>query len=305
MATGSTSEPIENAIDIKDIEIHLKKQPIASIYENCNEKDNSIALILMCVVDFSIQRDARNLYDRMKNVNPKLMSQLLQFHSYSMFTYYDYQMNKTKLGKLVFQCSHCQLIGPVACILTHLAINHNIHLPGSVCVYCKHKEFRRHFDDNTFDECYKKYILKNDIKWDENVCSIIYDFYDVLKRLAVTLNVCVSRQHGYAAKGRASVEKLNQDYGKDFPTECTVFNQKTPQSKATSKNVLTQFQTLFKVFVDIVSYQYGGNRTSRLTQTQPTRKDVIVINDNDDGDSRAPLEQPMDLSHVESSVNCI
>lgn len=287
-------------MEINIIANYLKNLPIAPIFDSSHEKDNLIALKLMCVVNFYMQRDHRKLYERM-NAYPKLKSQLLEFHSYSHFTYYDYQVNKTKLGKSVFQCTYCDLVGPTANIMTHLAISHNIHTASKICVYCKRKNFRNHFYESSFDECYQNYILKNHIEWDGIVCGIICDFYDLLKLMSKVLNVCINRQHNYAAKGRTSVEKLNLDYGKDFPSECTVFYQKSLRSKVAYKNVSTQSATLCKVYNEIISYMFGGNRASRLALPATILSDdnAVIISDNEE---ETKSEQSINLSRSVVSV---
>lgn len=161
-----------------------------------------------------------------------------------------------------------------------------------MCVYCKHKEFKAHFDNGTFDECYNNYIAKNLIEWDEVVCGIIRVFYDTLKEISKKLG----------AKGVPKVEKLSQNYGDDFPM-VTVFHRKAQQFKVNTKNVSVKLAALLKEYDYVISFLYGGNKTSRfvVTQTAINKDNSIVISDSDE-DNDTHSRPPTRRRRIESTV---
>lgn len=246
-------------IEIIDIEefnteataAHLQKGPFASIFEYSNEKTNPIALKLMCIIDYNTQR--MELYQRMLAADPKLLTQLMQFHSYGLFKYYDYQVDQV-IGKHVLKCKFCELIGPYRCIATHLAINHDTHIELTRCAYCNRIELKKHFGEDLLHKCYAKYLQQNAIQLDETVCSIVSDFYGMLKEIAVKFKISTDRK--WAGKG--------PDY----------------------KNISKRCDALDREFNRVISNLYGGNNASRLLQQSinSNGNDSIIISSDDDGD---------------------
>lgn len=184
--------------EIDYITEYLRTRPIAPILERSVEKDNLIALKFM--LDYEMEQ--RKLYRRIQNINSAslLMMQLMQFHSFESFRFYDYVV-KQEVNKLVLQCSSCGLIGPYASMQTHMAINHNVHIASKMCGYCNCVELREHFDNNTIGRCLVNYLNERNIsEWDTNVCNIVAEFYDILRNIAEKFSIITTRRKNYAAK---------------------------------------------------------------------------------------------------------
>lgn len=260
------------------IEIHLSKRPIARILNQSNENNDSIALRLMCIIDYYMEE--RHLYSRIaKTQCPKLLVQLLKFHTFVSFKYYDYRASR-KVGDNVLRCKFCDLVGPYTYILTHMAINHNAHIGLKMCAYCNREELKTHFNNETFDKCYNHYLQRHVVTRDDEIFEIVASFYALIKEISEKLNVCTVRNHAYAGTGYTAIEKIAHKYGRDFPTDCIIFQQRNFEKPIRD-------ETLQKEFVRVISFMYGGNHISRLMRKIETRTDenVIVISDDDDDDS--------------------
>lgn len=85
---------------------HLMSRPIASIVENSKERCNEIALKLMCIVDYRLEK--LKLYPEMEAIS-KLTEQLLKFHSFGSFNYFNYKMPYNMFGTKVLKCKNCEL----------------------------------------------------------------------------------------------------------------------------------------------------------------------------------------------------
>lgn len=274
--------------NIQAIAQHLQKGPFAPIFDQSSEKDDHVALKFMCIVDYKTQR--WDLYNRIKD-NPKLLGQLMQFRSYGRFKYYDYQAGH-EMGKRVLKCKFCELIGPYGCILSHMAINHNTHIGVKVCNYCNRIDLRKHYDDNSLQQCYGNYLQQHDIQWNESVCLIVSDFYAMLKTLSQKFKINTVRNHVFAALGFSSVERLDRGYDSDIDETVKVFKNRTPQM--TSKNISGRLDEVDKEFKRVISVMYGGNNASRLWQQAADGNSIggietIVVSDSeeeDDGGSR-------------------
>lgn len=257
------------------IAIHLSKRPIALVLERSSEKTNPIALQLMCIIDYYMEE--RHLYARIsKTQNPKLLMQLMKFHTYISFKYYDYRASR-KIGDKILRCKFCNLIGPYAYILTHMAVNHNAHIGLKLCAYCNRQELKIHFNDGLFEHCYDHYIRKQQMIKDDEICEIVAAFYSLIKEIAEKLNICTVRNHAYAGTGYTSIAKIAQKYGRDFPSDCIIFQQRNFEKPIKS-------DTLQKEFVRVISFMYGGNRISRLVSNVETATDenIIVISDDEE-----------------------
>lgn len=126
--------------DIARITSHLCGRPIARIFEQSREKDTAVALKLMCILDFHIDRS--NLYTQIQATNPKLLAQLMKFHTFASYRFFDYAVNKD-FAKRILRCKFCDLVGRHANILSHMAINHNCHIGLKMCVYCNRVELKK------------------------------------------------------------------------------------------------------------------------------------------------------------------
>lgn len=276
------------AIDIENFNIestaqHLQKGPFAPIFEQSDEKDNPIALKLMCIVDYYAQR--WDLYTSIQGSNSlKLLQQLMQFRSYGSFKYYDYPAS---MGKRVLQCKFCDLTASYGLILTHMAINHNAHIGMTMCNYCNSTELKRHFDQNSMGECYANYIQRNGIEVNETVCKIVVDFYAMLKKISDKFKITTVRNNTFTGKGYSVVERLDRDYDSDVDQHVTVYTSRTPMNK--KKTITGHLAELDREFGRVISNLYGGNNASRLMQQQQQQpanavgSETIVISDDDDG----------------------
>lgn len=282
-------------LNINVIAEHLQKGAFASIFRNSTEKDRSdpTALKLMCIVDYNTQR--LELYERMQAAYPKLMTHLMQFHSYGLFKYYDYLVGH-EIGKRVLQCKFCELIGPYGLILTHISINHDAHIGLKTCVYCNRTDLKKHFSDDSLPECYSNYLQRNSIQWDENVCTIVFEFYDMLKEISAKFDISTIRHHGFAGKGHGTVERLSGGYDSDIDDKVTVYKNRS--SKMKFKNISGRSSALNQMFKRVMTNLYGSN-FSRLFQRPATDpKDAIVISSDDDDAAAAATVNPAQLRSV-------
>lgn len=256
---------------IEQLAVHLARRPIAPIFEKSNEKNNEVALKFMCLVDFYAAE--RKIYNAI-NQHPKLLSQLMQFHSYGSFIYYNYQLNRV-VSECLLQCKFCELTGPIGCIMAHMAINHNAHVGVKMCVYCNRKELNAHIHDGTLKKCYDSYIdLYGIVASNIKTSKILVEFFKLMKNLADTLGVLIIRSDTFGGVGYARVEQVERCYGPDFPRTCKVFSH-----KGTSKKIdRAQLETYFKMVIEFI---YGSNG---IGGPQPPENDTSIIISDDDGD---------------------
>lgn len=185
--------------EINRISAYLHTRPIAPILEQSDEKENLIALKVMCVLDFEMEQN--HLYDRIQNAKrDTLMMQLMQFHTFQSFKFYEYNV-KREIKQFALRCTACGLLGPYACILSHMAINHDLHIGLKMCLYCDRVQLQKHFDNNSLERCYRSYLREQNItENDTNVCKIVTEFYDLLKKISEKFSIITTRNHNYAAK---------------------------------------------------------------------------------------------------------
>lgn len=129
---------------------------IAPVFDKLREfeKNDETALKFMSIVDYDFVKG--DLYDRIQATNqPKLLHELLGFHSYKSFVYYNY-IDSVHFDEKYLKCRNCEFFGPYALTLTHMAINHNIHNGFKQCAYCNHENLDKHFQENSFYGCYMK-----------------------------------------------------------------------------------------------------------------------------------------------------
>lgn len=269
--------------EIDRISTHLRGRPIAQIYEQCNEKDDIKALKLLCILDFKLEQ--LGLYTKINATNPKLLKLLMGFHTFASFKYYDYAVKK-EIGTRILRCKFCDLVGPYARILSHMAMNHNTHIGVKICDYCKRVDLEKHFEDNTLEQCYQNYIQRykwEDHEWNENVCEIVTKFFWMLKKLADKFNASSVRQKSFTGRGYSSVERLSQNYGDDFPNECLVFKQ---PAKKNLKNFTTS------IAFDIEFKQIMSHFCSETDNVHPIQRvqtsEAMAI---DEQQQNIPLDQ--------------
>lgn len=256
---------------------HLLTRPIAPMLEHLGEteKNDEIALKFMCVVDYDVTR--KSLYERISDTKfPKLFNELLGFHSYKSFQYYDYVGNNHFSGKFL-QCkfAQCQFFGPYTLVLTHMAINHNMHYGFKLCAYCCRVELKMHLADGSFQRCHEQYLQRTDIS-DKvfevgAVCAIIADFYDVMKECAKKFGVYTKRQlHNYAGKGYGTAEQLKKRYGGDISRETIVFHPKLNGKSISIDKLKHEFNNVMIAF-------YGASGPIRF-RNEVSQKHVFFAN---------------------------
>lgn len=231
--------------EIARITAYLRGRPIARIFEQCHEKDNIIALKLLCILDHEMNR--LNLYSEINASNPKLLALLMQFSSFAAFRYYEYAVRKD-IGARILRCKFCNLVAPYAYVLAHMAINHNTHVGLKICAYCNRVELNKHFDDKSLEQCYHKYIQQNEWhnhEWNVTVRDIVTKYYQLLKALARSFDVYTVRHKQFIGRGYSAVEKLSQSYGDDFPNVCKVFKQPV-RRQINDLSTSVEFDVFFK-----------------------------------------------------------
>lgn len=261
-------------IDAAIITEHLRSRPIAAIFDKCDEKQDYKALQFMSIVDYEAER--RKLYERIgESPYPKLLSQLLQFCHFGRFRFYDFHADR-RMKEYVLQCKFCELTGPYACILTHMAINHNVHTALKTCTFCNKEDVGKHLDDHSLDRCHHEYVQRYRIVIDESLCDIVSDFYAMLKDISVKLDIITIRNKNYCARGYGTVERLDQNYDEDFSNECTVFR---PKSQVRNKTIeSTKLNAEFARVTEIFAL-------SSFIKKTPTASDIIIIDSDDENES--------------------
>lgn len=246
--------------NILRLQNHLKSRPIAPIFEGLktHEKTNEVALRFMCVIDSEMSK--KNLYDRINATDyPKILHELLGFHSYKDFTYYEYRDNIEFDGKLLkCQYGQCQFVGNYMLILTHMAINHKMDIGSQMCLYCdENEELKKHFQEKTFQACYDRYLdhmrrlndISDDFIEDNAVHAIISDFYEMLKGCAHKLDVVATRRlHEYMGKKFQQSEQLPREGSNEMSRRVSVLRPRRLEKKFSAKKLNELFKTSMATF---------------------------------------------------------
>lgn len=271
------AQSTDDAHKVASLTERLKTLKIYPIFQECSEKNNITALQFMCILDFYANYYIK-LYDRISgSQQPKLLGQLLQFSQFEKFKYFYYPVNK-QYGNCVLQCKYCPLVGPCGCILSHMVINHNVHTALNKCIFCEKEMLEMHLANNSLLKCYMKYLERNDIQIDINVCGIVANFYEMLRKLSQILNICSTRRKGYAGKGYRCNETLPQDYEGYIVPECEV-RYMIPKNQ---QNRSIRSESLDREFQRITDIIYGENGQSHSRTATLSVDKVIVIDDADD-----------------------
>lgn len=202
---------------------YLNGRKIAPIVNKSTEKANETALKLMCVIDQKLEEE--NVYDEMDG-SPKLLKQLLNFHSFSKFHFYKYQ--PLERFNHILTCKHCSLQGPYYLMLSHMALSHGSNIGAKMCLWCNEKDMLEHVKNGNLITCYENYLKKEDLE-DVAYPSVIVKFYEIIEKLAVSLGVLTNRKPNYAGRGQAAKEKLYFD-DDDIDPEVIVHRHRLPQS---------------------------------------------------------------------------
>ncbi len=255
----------------------LKTLPIYPIYENSSEKESVIALQFMCILDFHANYKMK-LYDRIKqHQQPKLLGQLMQFRRFEKFRYYHYAVNK-QYGDYVLQCQYCYLVGRCGYILTHMVLNHNVHISLKDCVFCNRETLEAHLGNGSLGQCYSEYVERNEIESDINVGETVTIFYDGLKKLCQKLKIFSTRKKSYAGRGYRCKETLAHDYGGDIAVEYEVrYNiLKKHQTSNISKSLDREYRRIMEI---LYGNGIGSEKEKRLMPS------YTISDDSEDEDN--------------------
>lgn len=289
---------------------HLNERKIAPIFNNCNEKENPIAVALICVLDHCLEKN--KLYENIRKT-PKLLHQLLAFKSFGTFRYWKYGMPKILGTHHLLKCKICSLVGPYALILSHMATTHNTHHGAIKCMWCSKKTLKFHADTRTLDSCYERYISDNEIN--EDVPTVVSEFYDVIEVLAKKLGVLSKRNSNYGGDGirRNSINLY------DGICSVTTFknyrnkqNMNVPQLNVFFEKAMVDFYGERQGFKMKLSLNIGGSatqeyfdRSSNATTSAPSSSNHSIPSQhipNSDGvkpDQMRQYESPIEASDME------
>lgn len=185
----------------------LKTRKIAPIVAKSAERDNEMALKVMCVFDHFLEKSG--LFSHLEK-QPKLFNQLLNFKSFASFNYWKYFKPQKFNKEYVLVCRVCKLVGPYYLILSHMATTHNTHVGCKKCVWCNDVDIRTHIDNNTLERCYNQYLLQQNIVENAIVSNVIVKFYGIILDIAKSLGVLHCRDRCYTGIGRKRRENLTK-----------------------------------------------------------------------------------------------
>lgn len=124
-----------------------------------DEQKNCVrALMLMCIFHYEVAEC--DWYNELTK-RPELMEQFLLF-DYCLFKYYDYN-TLTRTTDCLLKCQRCSLVADYTCILTHMAMTHNVHVGLKNCAYCETTSLSMHTIPE-FKQCQEDYYKKNPSK---------------------------------------------------------------------------------------------------------------------------------------------
>lgn len=265
---------------MEKIREHLEGRPIALILAVCKEKDSALALKLLCVIDYFIEK--RQLNADIDSI-PKMREQLLNWHSFESFRFYNY-LASGWFTREILQCKRCEFIGPYLTTLTHMAVNHDLHIGLKKCAWCNRMDFQEHIAQNTVQECYEMYLAKEQI---HNVVypKVVVDFYDMLKTIGGALEVKIRRREPFGGIGYKSKDYLfDIDSDGDVDQSVTVFSMKRKHRKEINTLELNKlFRKAMEHFhrkdastfynalsneQNIISSSAGATRTAKYESTQ-------------------------------------
>lgn len=288
----------QNEKMIKRLTEYLSGRPIAPILKESKEKGDLKALKVMCVVDYYMQKC--NLYDRMKQ-QPKLLCQLMGFHSYGSFKFYDCHV-VSEISSHVLQCKFCELAGPYHLMMTHMAINHNAHISHTCCAFCNRVDVAEHIQYGTLNECYRQYMERYGISPDDAPRFIVRKFYEQLRNIARAVDVLITRHDSFTGTGYRTIEKVNCKIS-GFPNTCIVYKPKKSHKKVNDAK-LEQYFNL------VVSYMFGANGNilrqdaSEVEEVGNEHNEVIVLSSDDEEDNTndTAFKIPLPVSSWKKSV---
>lgn len=272
---------------------HLQSRPIAPIVNGSKETTNLSALKVLCILDH--QLEVNELYPEM-NEMPKLMGQLLRFHSFGSFRYIHYKLPKhVNVDDKILKCKQCELIGSYPLMLNHMTINHNIHISAAQCLWCEKATLQNHLEENSLDRCYENYLEKqqfSSIKYP----NVFEKFYNLLKKIAQKLGVKVARKEDFKnARTVKRFETIRLDQSDDsMSNRIVIYNSQKYPYKYFNVTVLDSMcQDAMKFFHHENAHQFLENiiatNRSSMTNTltrQPSISKQSEPNQSTDDDTR-------------------
>lgn len=258
---------------MEKIREHLRGRPIAPIFQASTEKESEVALKVMCIIDYFIAK--RNMNEAI-DTEPKLREQLLHWSSFENFWYYIYSAPADWFTTEVLQCKRCEFIGPYLTTLTHMAVNHDLHIGLKKCVWCDRVDFETHVKENTKKECYEMYLAKQQIP---NVHPhVVTEFYDMLKTIAGALRVRTRRSVEYASAGYKSKDYLlGSDSEGEVDQVVLVFNKKRKRTKE-----IDPFQ--LKRFFELAMHHFHGRKAAQFYNAFANKSSADSSKDDVDSD---------------------
>lgn len=211
---------------------HLRGRLIAPILETSNEKFNSRALKMMCILDHELEQSG--LYLEMTSM-PKLKLQLLNLHSFASFKYFKYTlMKEAKIDNKILKCKQCEVIGPYLIVLEHMAINHDFHASAQLCMWCEKVDYQTHSNTvNTLDHCYENYLRKQQFSSTEYP-AVIVSFYNLLEGMAKKLRARTIRREDFKSAKTEHNETILVDQSDDsMSSKIVVSKQRKRYHKGT------------------------------------------------------------------------
>lgn len=248
---------------------HLKGRPIAPILETSNEKFNSRALKMMCVLDHELEQSG--LYLEMATM-PKLKLQLLNIHSFASFKYFKYTlMKEAKIDNKILKCKQCEVIGPYLIVLEHMAINHDFHASAQLCMWCEKVSYQTHSNtSNSSDQCYENYLRKQQFSSIEYP-AVIVSFYNLLDRMAKKLHARTTRREDFKSAKTESNETIPVDDTDDsMSSKIVVSKQRKRYHKGTdTKQMEKLYQKAMYHFHKDNIHEYVVPKMNVTTSNQP------------------------------------
>lgn len=183
---------------------YLKSRKIAPIVAKSEERNNEMALKVMCVFDDFLEKSG--LYSQLEK-QPRLFNQLLNFKSFASFNYWKYFKPHKFNKEYVLICRICTLVGPYYLILSHMATTHNTHVGCKKCLWCNDVDIKTHIEKNTLEHCYDQYLVEHCIEH-VVVSNVIVNFYRTILDIAKSLGVFHCRNGCYTGIGRKRRENL-------------------------------------------------------------------------------------------------
>lgn len=229
---------------------HLKERPLAPIVNASKEIGDINALKLMCIIDHILE--INGFYSAFEAM-PKLMNQLLSFHSYGAFKFFKYTLPKFVFDHKSLKCKNCELIGPYKTVVQHMVINHNIHIRSDMCMWCEKVDLQTHKSESSLDVCYQMYWLKFSSK---KFPSEVTKFYELLEDLAKSLKVIVNRNNFKNLHLSKTHEQLKGIESNELSIDVCIYTPKKQSKKVFDAKALEgHFIKAMVHFYDADAYQ--------------------------------------------------